>query len=211
MNSEYTLWLSVLALVLSLSGWAKVFYDFMANRVNIRGEALGIIRSGWHGQFPEPKTAFFTYVHLTNDGKSEMHIRDFVMEIKMAGKWTTLERVYASHTMEPPPYSTDDPNQIQINDFSKNHILRKQKPVMYGTPLHGWIMFAGDLKLHHAKIDRYRLTTIDSSRKRHVTNDAFDRTVNINLLQEIADVRIPKSAQGTAHACSTPTGGMKCR
>jgi hypothetical protein len=91
-------------------------------------------------------------------------------------------------------FKTPTGEEIKIDKFSDNLIYRKANPVSYGIPLHGWIVFAGDIKFWDADISEYKLTCVDAFQGRHVIITEKEKLANLYLLQDLADFEIPKSA-----------------
>lgn len=191
------LWIQLIGLALALSGWAKVAYDLLTASPKVRGRILNIMR----GQMQDPRqpsaslTAFTSYLYLVNERKNVVHLLDYELEVKVDKQWSRLERVYGLHTVENLAFNAPDGEPVTISSFSDNLIYRKNQPVEFGKPLHGWIMFAGTASLHQADIACYRLTCIDAFDKRHVFQRAPKDFGNLNLLQEIAGISLPKSAR----------------
>jgi hypothetical protein len=140
-------------------------------------------------QAEEPLAAFVVYLYLVNRRRNTIHILDYEMEIRVARKWTRLTRVYGIHNVHNCFDSASGP--IQIENFEANLIYRKNKPVEYGQPLHGWIVFVGPDYLRSSKIKAFRVTCIDAFQKKHrlVTEDKG--LGSVYLLQDIADIKVP--------------------
>lgn len=188
--------LPALTVIIALSGWGKVLYDYVETKPKIKGQVFQVMR----GQMDDPRfpgkqlASFITYLYLVNQRRNTIHVLDYELEIEVQGKWHKLERVYGIHRV--PNINFKDPTgqEIKISNFSDNLIYRKASPVGYGSPLHGWIVFAGDLQFHSAEISKYKLTCIDAFTGRHEIVTTSGKLANLYLLQDLADVQIPKPA-----------------
>jgi hypothetical protein len=190
-------WIPVLGLLLALSGWGKVLYDFVAARPRIRGRVFNVMT----GQMKHPSdqsrtlTTFTTYLYLLNQRRNSMHVLDFELEVRSDGKWIRLERVYGIHNVKNLQFNAPDGLTISIDNFSENLIYRKSDPVSYGKPLHGWIVFAGHKSLYSSEHNEYRVTCIDAYRKRHRFKTKSKNFESIHLLQDLAGIALPESAK----------------
>ncbi len=190
-------WIQALGLLLALSGWGKVVYDYVAARPRIRGRIFNVMRGQMKHPSDEAKTltSFIGYLYLLNTRRNSMHVLDFELEILFGGKWVRLDRVYGIHNVQNLNFSAPDGTEIKIENFSKNLIYRKNEAVDYGKPLHGWIVFAGEASLHKATIEKYKVTCIDAYRNKHVFETGPGEFENLYLLQDMAGIAIPDSAR----------------
>ena len=184
-------------MILALSGWGKVLYDHFAGRPRIRARVFNVMR----GQLADPQgtkktlTSFVIYLYLVNTRRNSVHVLDYELEARRDGQWIRLDRVYGIHNVQNLGFLAPDGTEIKISNFSDNLIYRKNLPVEYGKPLHGWIVFAGEASLHQANIPRYRVTCIDAYRKRHRFETSQEKFENLFLLQDMADITLPESAK----------------
>ncbi|MBU2053374.1 MAG: hypothetical protein KKC25_00130, partial [Proteobacteria bacterium] len=128
-----------------------------------------------------------------------IHIQDYELSIKVGSKWSKwiqLGRVYGIHGVKN-SFDALAGGKIEIKNFEENLIYRKSKPVEYGQPLYGWIVFVGPTTLHDADVLSYRLTCTDAFRKKHCIYTKKEELGNLFLLQDMADITIP-----------LPKGGM---
>jgi hypothetical protein len=164
--NNYTL--HIIGFIIALSGWAKVIYDYVTSRPRIRGQVLQVMR----GQMTDPRdgekrlSAVIAYLHLVNKRRNTIHVLDYELEIKVGGAWVKLSRVYGIHNVKN-FFGALGGGNIEIQNFEGNLIYRQGKPVEYGQPLHGWIVFVGSENLHSADIAAFRLTCVDAFRKKH--------------------------------------------
>jgi hypothetical protein len=184
--------MSIVTLVIALSGWAKVLYDYVASRPKIRGQVFQVMR----GQMDDPNNkgkhfeAFIVYLYLVNKRRNTIHILDYELDIKVNRKWINLARVYGIHNVRN-SFGALGGGSIEIRHFEENLIYRKNKPAEYGQPLHGWIVFVGPKDLSSADVLGYRLTCIDAFRKKHQINTKKDELEPLHLLQDMVEINIP--------------------
>ena len=182
--------------IVALSGWGKVLYDYLQTEPKIKGQVFQVMRGFMdhpdiHGQ---KMTAFTTYLYLINQRRNAIHILDYELAIEVKSKWLRLKRVYGIHRLKNLDFKDSTGQDIKIDKFPDKLIYRKGSPVEYGTPLHGWIVFVGDPELWSVDISRYKLTCIDAFRGRHEIVTNKEELANIYLLADLADFQIPKSA-----------------
>jgi hypothetical protein len=190
--------IALLSYILALSGWGKIAYDAVTAKPLIRGRIFNVIR----GEMPHPQrrgarlTAFLVYLYLTNARKAPVHILDYELQVFVRGDWRPIKRVYGAHHIQHPTFHAAGGGIIDIPDFAGNLINRKNMPVAFGEPLHGWVMFADETWLHTASIDVFKLTCIDVLGGRHDVEARKDEWPNLYLLQDIAGIRFPTAAVG---------------
>ena len=113
---------TIFAIIVSLSGWGKVLYDYLSSKPKIKGQVFQVMR----GQMPlstiseEKMTAFFTYVYLVNRRKNSIHVLDYELEIKIKNVWKKLKRVYGIHRIQDPHFLDPSGKEIQIQNFQEN-------------------------------------------------------------------------------------------
>ena len=184
-----------LSTVLALSGWAKIVYDYVTARPKIKTQIFQVMT----GQMPHPQTGqkmtcFFPYLYLTNKRKSSTYILDYELEIKIKKKWHKLLRVYGAHKMKDPQFLDRQGNPIEMKNFTDNLIYRKKAPVEFANPLHGWIMFAGEVSFYDMEIAKYKAICIDAFGRKHKVVTKPKRFANLFLLQDLAEISIPNTA-----------------
>lgn len=189
----------VITILVALSGWGKVLYDHLNTIPDIRGRVFNVMVGNMKNPLiPEQQlTSFVAYAYLINSKPNTIHVLDYEMEIRIDDKWIRLSRVYGVHQVENLDFLAPDGQKIVISNFATNLINRKNLPVEYGKPLHGWLVFAGDASLYGKTIAEYKLVCIDAHDKRHEIITNPQTFTNLAALQDIAEIRfIPKSAMG---------------
>ena len=186
---------TIIGFSIALSGWGKVIYDHVTSRPKIRGRIFQMIKAQM--AHPQDKgkilSAFIAYLYLVNKRRNTIHILDYGLEAKIDRKWVKLARVYGLHNVKN-SFSALAGGDIEIRDFENNLIYRKNKPVEYGQPLHGWICFVGPDHLFHNEATAFRLTCVDAFHKKHCIVTRPNEFEHLYLLQDIADVSVPLPA-----------------
>ncbi len=179
-----------IAVLFGFSGWFKVFLDHLSNKPKISGEIINVVRG--NSDFGTGLVAtFLTYPYLHNLRKNAMHILDYRLSVKVDNKWSEVTRVYGIESTPSLTFTSIGGTQIEVTDFSKKLIYKKEAPVQHGVPLHGWLMFVGDLGLYESKISEYKLTCIDVNKKEHVIVSKSDG-MNDLLMSQFAEIKIPR-------------------
>jgi hypothetical protein len=184
-------WMIKLATALfAFSGWFKVFYDHWSSKPKIGGQVLAVMI----GQLESPThprvTSYFLYPYLLNSSKSSVHVLDYELSIKYKGSgWVRVKRLYGDLT--DPKFRSSGGGDIVLNDFSKSVIYKKNLPIQYGVPLHGWAPFVGDDELFGKKALAYKLVCIDAYGKRHTIKVNTKHVPNLLLLMEVANISLP--------------------
>jgi len=183
--------IKVLATMFALSGWFKVYYDHLSNKPKITGRLLvsliGI------GEFEGKKySTFIVYPYLVNARKNVVHVLDYELHAKIPSGWRKLISAYGAHRLKDISFGTAS-DEIKIPKFNEDLIYRRKEAVQQGIPLHGWLLFLGDVSLHSTKISSYRLVCIDANLKRHVIVTKVKHLTNLNLVAQVADIEFPRS------------------
>jgi hypothetical protein len=186
----------ILSLLIGFSGWGKVLYDLVTSRPKIRGRVFQVIQ----GQMADPNkkggtlAAFITYLYLVNKRRNTIHVLDYEMEIKVGRKWIRLSRVYGIQNITN-SFGSSMGGKIDIKNFEKNLIYMKNKPVEYGEPLHGWIVFVGPENLYNNKIiGAFKLTCIDAFQEKHCIFTKPSDFASVYLLEDIAEIKTPNNS-----------------
>jgi hypothetical protein len=71
-------WVTVL---LALSGWGKVAYDYLSGQPLVRGQIFNVIRGEMDNpQGPGWLAAFVTFLYLTNARRAPVHVLDYELD-----------------------------------------------------------------------------------------------------------------------------------
>lgn len=188
--------LTILGLIFT-SGLIPLYIRYIFNRPKIRGRICIVVV----GEMSDPKnqeeklTSFLVYLYLTNLRKYNVHILDYEMEVStgFCSKYEKLERIYNAHNVKNYSFLSET-LVINLGDLSKKLINREKKPVAYGVPLQGFIMFGSKKRSTYftSRIDKlkYKVTCIDIFGKKHKIRSAPKQFMNFYLLEELADIEL---------------------
>jgi hypothetical protein len=161
------------------------------NRPKIRGKIFNVISAEWSNPLLGiHKASFWVYVYLTNYHRNSISLVDYEFEIDFGNGYVKLERVYGDISTALPSIVTvkdDKGKDIQLKNLGSHLLYKNSRPVQYGQFIHGFVMFAGDLSLHHQKPLRVKFTCIDVFSNRHVICARKEEFINFNLLLELLD------------------------
>lgn len=182
----------IITTVAALSGWGTILYNWLTSTPKIKGQILNLMTADWaNPQWHKPKTSLFVYLYLINERKNPVHILDYELEFDLGNGYERALRVYGTQRIEQPSFHSDM-FEIAIPNFKDKLIYSKNNPVEYGTPLHGFALFATD-KPHNlimGKIRKLKVTCIDAFKDRHIIEATPEQFSNIYLLQDIAGIEI---------------------
>jgi len=180
----------IITAILALSGWSTLFYNWFTSTPKIKGKVLNVMTGEWRTpQFS--KTGLFVYLYLTNARKNPVHILDYEFEFDIGNGYERALRVYGMQNNPQPSFSSDK-IEITIPNFQEKLIYSKNNPIEYGSPMHGFALFATD-KPHSSimgKIKKLKITCIDVFGSRHIIKSAPKEFASLYLLQDIAGINI---------------------
>lgn len=180
----------LIAAIAAISGWVTVFYQYYSDRPKIKGKILNVMR----GKLPNPSnpsetlTTFVLFVYLTNVRKSVVHLRDYILEIDNGNGFERMKIVRGD--MAHFHFDTAV-GEIHIPDFEQGVIYKQSKPVEFGVPYYGYLMFAGDLKYYNSEIKRFRITCVDVFDHKHKVTAKPSNFVDLFYLQEVFKIKTP--------------------
>jgi hypothetical protein len=179
----------------SVSGWTTFGYQIITSKPKINGQIFNVII----GQIDnldnsgEKLTSFLVYLYLTNERKNSVHILDYELEVDTGSGFEKLLRVYGVQNTPNWSFSSET-NQIEIPDFNKKLIYAENKPVEYGAPLCGFVVFASknpqNSYIDSLGTNKYRVTIIDAFQEKHVIIASADKFPNLFLLQDLAGIKL---------------------
>jgi len=186
----------VISILVAFSGWAKFLYDIFTRNPKIHGRIFNVIVGGMSNpkNQSEKYSAFAVYLYLTNERKNTVQILEYELEIECDNIKRKMERAYGVQTVKDWRFSSDKHN-IDIPNFNEKLIYAYNKPVEYGIPLHGFVLFVSReekyyLNVQKADLVKYHVTLIDVLGKKHRIVTSQKEFANINLLQDIAGIRL---------------------
>ncbi|HEY96934.1 MAG TPA: hypothetical protein G4O16_01985 [Dehalococcoidia bacterium] len=190
---KFNIAILLLSILVALSGWATLGYQVLTSKPKLIGRVFNVII----GEIAEPEifnghhTSFLTYLYIINERKNSVHILDYELEIDVGNGFERLYRAYGVQNIQNWGFLSDK-YQISIPDFTNKLIYAENRPVEYGTPLHGFVVFTSE----HPKSDyvsnmennKYRLTIIDAFQNKYVFTVSPDTFPSLFLLQDLAGI-----------------------
>jgi len=184
----------IISILVAFAGWAKFFYDLLTSSPKISGKIFYV----WIGETaspdkpPENFTTFFVYLYLINKRKNSVHILDYELEVDWGSGFERLLRFLGIQNKKEWRFKNQT-HLFEIPDFNQKLIYSPSRPVEYGIPLHGWVVFASEKPKHSffekGGVRKYKVTAIDAFQKRHRIICSPDKFVNISLLLDIAGIK----------------------
>lgn len=175
--------------IIALSGWGKILYDYMVSSPKVEGKIFTVITGQSNDFVPgTTHTTFLVYLYLVNKRKNNIHILDYQMEIDFGNGYEKVLRAYGAHKINPHFLSND--NEILIPDFQVKLINKKESPVEFGRPLHGFLVFVGDKNFYKRTPERYKIICRDVFDQQHIVILNKNESENLFLLQDIAGIEI---------------------
>lgn len=131
-------------------------------------------------------TVYVLYPYLINKRKSSIHVLDYELHIKVDKKYKKFNRIY----------SIENAKELKIldldmSDFEKKLIYKKNEPFEYGVPSHGFVIFNAPPSLHGEKVQKYKLICIDALGNKHKIVTKETEFIDAFRLQELAQVELP--------------------
>lgn len=182
--------IKVIGVGIALSGWVKVYIDYIANKPKITGRMLTVMKGSTYHDGRE-QAFFFPYLYLLNSRKNVMHLLDYELYLKISGQWHRLSRVYGMEKTGELNFFGKEGKKLVANNFKDNLIYMKNSPVQHGVPLHGWIAFSGLQEFYQADIQGYKVICIDAGFERHTIITKSSEMFGTLLVSQIADITIP--------------------
>ena len=184
----------IVAMVATISGWVAFIYKYFSDRPKIKGKILQVMR----GTFQNPEnpseklTSFTLFLYLTNARKNAIHLSDYILEIDTGNGFERMKMIRGI-TNQTFHFEYGQGGEVQIPDFNKRLIHRQSKPIEFGLPFYGYLMFGGDFKYFKADIRRYRITCVDVFDHKHKITTEPKKFVDLFYLQEVFGIKIPKA------------------
>jgi hypothetical protein len=191
---DYKLIAFIVTTLIALSGWGTLLYNWFTSSPKIDGKILGLITAVMmHPQFDKPKTIIFPYLYLVNRRKNPVHILDYELYFDIGHGYERALRIYGTKNFPEPDFSGKD-SDVKIDDFLDKVIYSKKSPLTYGSPQHGFALFATDEPRENieGKINKVKIKCIDVFNNSHEIFYDKSQKSNLYLLQDIADIHIKK-------------------
>lgn len=136
-------------------------------------------------------TTFLTYIYLTNSRKNEAHVLDCEMEIEINGKYVKLDRAYGTQNVQNYTFLDKAGQAITIPDINRKWVFQKEKPIEFGKPLHGFVLFLGSPELYEKQPTSYRIRILDAFYKKRTFVTRREDLPNLYLLADMAGITLP--------------------
>lgn len=188
---DYSALTLIIAGAATISGWVAFGYQYFSERPKIKGKLLQVMR----GRMKNPEnpteylTSFILFVYLTNLRKNAVHVRDYILEIDDGDGFKRMKIVRGN--LANLHFSCPD-GEIEIPNFEQGVIHKQSKPIEFGTPYYGYLVFGGDIKYYDFKIKQFRITCIDVFDNKHVITTKPEKFVDLFYLQEVFKIKFPK-------------------
>ena len=184
-----------ISILVAFSGWAKFLYDILTNKPKISGQIVNVI-IGDMANVDNPSgalTACIVYIYLTNKRRNSVHILDYELEIDLGSGFEKLMRMYGVQNVKDWHF-TSETHKIEIPDFNRKLIYAENKPVEYGSPLHGFVLFASKKPqssyISNLSTNKYKVPIIDAFQNKHKIITSANEFPNLFLLQDLAGIKL---------------------
>lgn len=197
----------VVTILLGISGWVAFFYRYYSERPRIRGKILQVMTGNMANptQLTERLTSFILFLYLTNARKNAIHLSNYILEVDAGNGFETVKMVRGFADSLNIHFSDRNGAEIQIPDFNKGLIYKQSKPVEYGVPFYGYLVFAGDIKYYDQKIKCFKITLVDIFDHKHkITANPEKDFVDLFYLQETFKIKIPNVVPSSHTPENTP-------
>lgn len=179
----------VVAIVVGLSGWLTLFYSYFSNRPKIRGRILQVMT----GKFTNPEkpdellTSFTLFLYLTNTRKSPVHLVDYELSIDVGRGPEKLKIVRSGPDMIYTFVYLG--RNLQIPNFQQRLLYRQAKPISYGTPFIGFLLFGGEARYHGVKPRAFKLVCTDVFGHKHRVNAKPEEFRELPFIEDMFGVQ----------------------
>jgi hypothetical protein len=180
----------VIGVVGTISGWVAFCYQYFSEKPKIKGKLLNVMRGRMKNpeNLSENLTVFTLFVYLTNARKNAVHVRDYILEVDNGNGFKKMKIIHGN--LSGFRFDCAD-GEIQIPNFEQGVIYRQSKPIEYGVPYYGYLIFGGDLKYYDSEIKRYRVTCVDVFDNKHTITTKPDKFRDLFYLQEVFKIKFP--------------------
>lgn len=198
----------ILPLVLGISGWFAFFYQYYSDKPKIKGKILQVMQ----GTIPNPQktseqmTAFFLFLYLTNTRKNAIHLRFYDLEVDFGEGFKKLNIIRGFQDNFSFFSAT---GEIIFPGFVKGLIYKQSKPIEFGVPFYGYLVFGGDLEYHGKTAKRFKMTITDVFDHKHVFYAKPDKDfIDIYFLQELFGIKLPTNIPVGSPTTKKPQQGI---
>lgn len=177
--------ISVASAVIALSAF---LYTWLSNKPRVRGRLNYVLFSPLETEEEKQGiTALVIHITLTNLGRHPVFIEDYQLEIDRGRGYQGIKRLTRIKGF---PRFLIGQDSIRVNNWREWLIYFPSKPVEYGSPLSGMVVFfiKEPLSGLEDSINKYRLTAVDAFGKRHVFESIPKAFVDSGRLVEMFEI-----------------------
>lgn len=179
--------ISVVSVAIALSA---LVYTWLSNKPRVRGRLNYILPSplAIAGDSEGSRTtALMAHVTLTNLGRHPVFIQDYQLEIDRGGGYKSIKRLTRITGF---PQLKVGQDSIKLKEWREWLIYYPQKPVEYGSPLSGMLVFFIQEPLANleGKITRYRVTAEDVFGRRYTFEATPEEFIDSGRLVEMFQI-----------------------
>jgi len=192
-KKNYSLFVSLVAIIVSSSGWLVFFYTNNINQPSINAKVFQVMQ----GKMIDPENStktisvFTFYICLTNIGHYPMEVLNYDIQVNQGNGFKKLDRLYNIQNIN--PIFTSDLYNIDLTNLPDKLIYLNHNSISYGEARHGFILFGSrEETMNISKIIEYKITITDVYKNTYTTITIPDEFINILDLNDIADVQIIK-------------------
>jgi hypothetical protein len=183
---------TIISIVLALSGWGTIIYEYIQSKPKIKGEIILGVQSyisinnlDW--------IVYSPYIFLTNLRGNPAYIKTIYLEYNYNGETIRVEPFYTiQERIIDSIYSKKITNQIDFNIVVNNSIFKKNLEIKYGYPLQGFISFP--IKKEHKEHffnTEYTLIIIDIfEREYKIKNENKSNPLNLDWFKYCTGIKL---------------------
>lgn len=179
---------SIITAAAAISGWAAFVYKYFSERPKIKGKLLQVMRGRMRNpENPSEELTIFTlFLYLTNQRKNAIHLRDYSLEVDEGCGFEKTKILRGD--LSKLKFSSKG-GEIQFPNFEQSIIHKQSKPIQFGVPFYGYLIFGAHSKYYNAEIKRYRITCVDVFDHKHKITTKPDKFVDMLYLQEMFKIK----------------------
>jgi hypothetical protein len=110
---------------------------------------------------------------------------DYDMQIDLENRSEQLQKLVGIGNIQNFGFTDQAGKQFEIPDFKSRLILQQFRPVEFGSPLFGLILFMGDIKDYKADIHSFELTCIDVFGHKHKIEAIPKQFQNVSYVADL--------------------------
>lgn len=189
--------LAILGIVIPII--ATCLFWYWDNKVELDGGILYIVKSeifthnetnkvDWY----QKNTAFQMYIHLINNSKKSIFLKNYIIEMDHGQGFESLERYsYIDDYMR--DNESKQPLKFKDGTFFDKNFLNNQAVIEPGKDIKGWATMFGDISYNKIHTLRYKITCVDIKDNRYeLINDQRDgkNIITPGEIEQISGVKL---------------------